>query len=1046
MRLHSLEITAFGPFAGTERVDFDELGADGLFLLHGQTGAGKTTVLDAVAFALYGTVPGARQDGRRLRSDHAATGERPEVVLEATIGGRDLRIRRSPEYIRPSKRGGGETKEQARVTLEWLDGSGENLSRIPDVGAEVVRLLGMSAEQFFQVVLLPQGEFARFLKAETKTRAALLEKLFDTGRFGTVEGWFVERRRAGAAAVDRGRQLIAVATAGLTTAAGDIVSRLDEGRADGSAAPHGETSGEDVPAARNTAEQDGADGADDDESTDPPLDPVEDPVAWAEAVVACAEAESAQTAAELESLRISAAEVRSRADRVQEHARAHHRRATALTARAAHEADQPARDAAAAELEAAGRAERVDWADGARAEAAAERDAVAARIGVACDEFEAMGPDSASMLDEARATEGGTLDTVVLANTLNDWDAELVRLDAAARDEEALLGLIDEQSELEAKITGLDDDAARITAQMDELPAAIARAQGEHDEAVAAAQSLDGLRIVLESARATEQATLALPGAHKFREEAAAALTAAETDHNSARTHALDLRERRLNGMAAELAGELRDGFPCTVCGSTEHPAPATGTDDSVTKDDEEAAAAVVETAARHVDTCRRALHDADTDVALHEERAGGVSGPDAAEGREAAAAALAKAEHTASGRDDAAIALETLRARQVSGEEDAQRIDADRGALAKESAGAQARITDLRSRLDAAVGRDVSVRERTTQLRDRRERLDVVVGLLGRLETAERALRKNEQAVADAASEAGFEGAVSALAAVRTRSRRIEIEADLAAANDEAVRVRAILAEPEIVAVADTELGDVDAALTEAAEAEKTLEAAVRRQDQASARSAGVAQEAGKVKKAVAAFGPVAAKHAWLSDLTEVMIGDGENSRRMSLRSYVLAARLEEVAVVASQRLRAMSGGRYDFVHTEATVKRERRGGLGLDILDANTGTVRPTSTLSGGETFMASLSLALGLADVVSEEAGGIQLETLFIDEGFGSLDAESLDTVMAVLDELRDGGRAVGVVSHVAEMKHRIPSRLYVAKSESGSTLRMTSAGAA
>ncbi|MDN5758590.1 MAG: SMC family ATPase, partial [Tomitella sp.] len=379
-------------------------------------------------------------------------------------------------------------------------------------------------------------------------------------------------------------------------------------------------------------------------------------------------------------------------------------------------------------------------------------------------------------------------------------------------------------------------------------------------------------------------------------------------------------------------------------------------------------------------------------------------------------------------------------------GDEDVQRINADRGALAKEFAGAQARIADLRSRLDAAVGRDVSVRERTTQLRDRRERLDVVVGLLGRLETAERALRKNEQAVADAASEAGFDGAVSALAAVRTRSRRIEIEADLAAANDEAVRVRAILAEPEIVAVADTELGDVDAALTEAAEAEKTLEAAVRRQDQASARSAGVAQEARKVKKAVAAFGPVAAKHAWLSDLTEVMIGDGENSRRMSLRSYVLAARLEEVAVVASQRLRAMSGGRYDFVHTEATVKRERRGGLGLDILDANTGAVRPTSTLSGGETFMASLSLALGLADVVSEEAGGIQLETLFIDEGFGSLDAESLDTVMAVLDELRDGGRAVGVVSHVAEMKHRIPSRLYVAKSESGSTLRMTSAGAA
>src|SRR5699024_10574525 len=144
---------------------------------------------------------------------------------------------------------------------------------------------------------------------------------------------------------------------------------------------------------------------------------------------------------------------------------------------------------------------------------------------------------------------------------------------------------------------------------------------------------------------------------------------------------------------------------------------------------------------------------------------------------------------------------------------------------------------------------------------------------------------------------------------------------------------------------------------------------------------------------KAVAALAPLQEHHDWLASLADVMIGDGENSRRMSLRSYVLAARLEEVAVVASQRLRVMSGGRYEFVHTEATVKRERRGGLGLDILDANTGAVRPTSTLSGGETFMASLALALGLADVVSEESGGIHLETLFIDEGFGTLDSETL-----------------------------------------------------
>ncbi|MTL11688.1 AAA family ATPase, partial [Nocardia seriolae] len=154
MRLHRLELTAFGPFAETAVVDFDELGADGLFLLHGQTGAGKTTVLDAIAFALYGKVPGAREEGKRLHSDHADEQTPPRVLLEATVGGRRLRLIRSPEFQRPSKRAkSGWVKENAAATLEWLDGRGQNLSRIPDIGDEVLRLLGMSADQFFQVVL-----------------------------------------------------------------------------------------------------------------------------------------------------------------------------------------------------------------------------------------------------------------------------------------------------------------------------------------------------------------------------------------------------------------------------------------------------------------------------------------------------------------------------------------------------------------------------------------------------------------------------------------------------------------------------------------------------------------------------------------------------------------------------------------------------------------------------------------------------------------------------------------------------------------------------
>ncbi len=196
MRLHRLELCAFGPFAERTVVDLDELGADGLFLLHGATGAGKTTLLDAVAYALYGRVPGARGEVKRLRSDLALPMTPTEVTLEFSVAGRRIEITRRPEYVRPKRRGSGTTTVHPAVSLRYVDDpSAEGLSRAEEVGRVVVDLLGMSAEQFFQVVLLPQGEFARFLRAENSEREALLERLFDTGRFRAVEDYLADARR-----------------------------------------------------------------------------------------------------------------------------------------------------------------------------------------------------------------------------------------------------------------------------------------------------------------------------------------------------------------------------------------------------------------------------------------------------------------------------------------------------------------------------------------------------------------------------------------------------------------------------------------------------------------------------------------------------------------------------------------------------------------------------------------------------------------------------------------------------------------------------------
>ena len=190
MRIHRLLISGFGPFAGTEEIDFDRLSAHGLFLLNGPTGAGKTSVLDAICFALYGSVPGARQDGKRLRSDHAEPAQEPAVTCEFSAQGRRFEVTRSPAWDKPSARGkNGFTTQQAKTLLrERVGGTWtEKSARNDEAGAEILALLGMDREQFTRVVMLPQGDFAAFLRSKATDRLELLQKLFGTQRFESVE-------------------------------------------------------------------------------------------------------------------------------------------------------------------------------------------------------------------------------------------------------------------------------------------------------------------------------------------------------------------------------------------------------------------------------------------------------------------------------------------------------------------------------------------------------------------------------------------------------------------------------------------------------------------------------------------------------------------------------------------------------------------------------------------------------------------------------------------------------------------------------------------
>lgn len=981
MRLHRLELTAFGPYPGTEAVDFDALGADGLFLLYGHTGAGKTTLLDAISFALFGAVPGARGEAKRLRSDLAAADTTTVVSLELTVDSHRLRIVRSPEYERPKKRGGGSTKQPAKASLTWVNDppSGqapESVTRIDEVARTVQRMLGMTAEQFFQVVLLPQGEFASFLRAETAERERLLDKLFGTHRFEAVQDWFTERRRQRRSELELARASLREWTARFAQAAG--------------------------------------------------LEPPEENVlSWAletreraveEAELAAKHAESAGEASRLaETVLADRRALRERVRRV-----------------AAAKAKLELLDARSCDL----LARKGEIAEARRAEP----------VLIAHRELRR----SEELLAQAREAEAAAV--AALGDQDSGGSAAELRARAGEQREQAgeLSGAIEEArrqrhdelrlTELRATVQASTDEASRVAEELAVLPAQLTVAREALDAASAAAAKLDGARATVEELAAALADAERLPSLQQAAEAAAERLTAAVDAHQDAREVLQRLRERRLSGMAAELAGELADGESCPVCGSAEHPAPAQAAEGAVSEADERAAAEAEAAAQEARTAAERARHDARAEVRALQARLDGRGAEELQEGLRGARAALGELETAAAERPGLQARVAATEARSEELTEARAAADRASAAARAEHDGLAAAVAERARRLAVARGEFESVELRRSGLLEAAAACDALAEARAAMAGCQHRVAERSATVADAVRLAVFETLDAALAAAREQELLERLEAEVADAEVAERAARAVLAEPELAGVEPETSVDVAGALADATAARAAADAALVAQRAAAARSeqlAGLGQHLSELSTELA---PLEAEFAELDALTDVLNGRGQNTRRMSLRSYVLAARLEEVAVAATSRLRVMSQGRYAFVHSDAAGARGTRGGLGLDVLDDYSGTVRSAKTLSGGESFLASLALALGLADVVTAETGGIQLDTLFIDEGFGTLDAETLDVVMDTLDSLRAGGRVVGLVSHVEEMRQRIPTRLLVRKARTGSTLEL------
>jgi DNA repair protein SbcC/Rad50 len=1055
VRLHRLEIQAFGPFADRQVLDLDAVADSGLFLLHGPTGAGKTSVLDAACFALFGRVPGTRGNLTRLRSDHADPQLAPEVVCEFSVGTRRLEITRSPAWERPKRRGGGTTTAQAHVELrELVDGRWHALSaRIDEVGDFVSQLLGMGVDQFTKLVLLPQGEFTAFLRADAESRRVMLERLFGTDRYTQVPAWLREQRVALLAEVEaarsRGNQLVARAEQVAVTvlppteaaSAQTEVSQTEVSQTEVSQTEVSQTEVSQTEVSRTEVSR----------------------------------TEVSRVSDLLHRCELALEEAALRRDRARTAlaaADAGNRHSSAAATRARRWLDDTAR---LGELESVGPA-RLQWqqrlAGGDRAGALAP---LAPMLRVA----EAQEQSARVRLAAARTAWVCAAETI--GESSHESGHESGQADATDQSHE---DLEDTQRRLSAWVTLVtnalseSDGLAAVTARMTELQAA--RAAAVTRRALLQAQLTEAEQT---SARQLEAATAedarvagagAIRQAHDRAVQVATAVaerdnlraglaavqtgcTCTESVRNLAWQRWLQLRERRLAGIAAELAADLAAGRSCRVCGSTEHPDPALADGPAVTDLLEQQAHDEHQQAQAEYDRAVAVLADRQRRLAAAEAVAGDVSAEQAERTRRESAAQLrrtAEAEQRAAACRGTAVQAQAGAATAAAALAD---LDRDEQRVHTELSVMQDRLVRARERESGLLGPD-------RDLATRRRHLSTAVAAVADLRAAlehDRGARATADgaraSTTSAALAAGFATLTEAISALLADDERHALAQAVQGHDRDLTLVRARLAE----LAADARAGDEPP--PDAARAARALDAttlAARRHDLEQAtldddRAGGelaLADSAvtqlrrllSQLRRHVAVQLPLQQRYHELDELTRCLDGTGGgNTRKISLSAYVLATRLDQVAQAASLRLAQMSDGRYGLEHCEEPQRGRVRSGLSLVVRDAWTGLTRETASLSGGEAFYTSLALALGLADVVTAEAGGTAIDTLFVDEGFGSLDDDTLDEVLDVLDGLRSGGRTVGLVSHVADLRRRIPTQVEVRRTPTGSTVHLVTA---
>ena len=1020
MKIRWLRITGIGPFAGTHTVDFSAFEDSGLFLLDGPTGAGKSTLIDAITFALYGDVARTKDASKdRLRSNHISDSDPSEADLVFEVATGIYRVTRTPAYTPAGKKSQRNSKSTLTRVVEDPDAPDgwrtvEPIASGPrDVGYEIPRIVGLDKDQFLQTIVLPQGKFSQFLNATSDAREQILRDIFDTQIYvdftkalvdaaASSKRGIEERRVAAVSAFERVRAL----DDALSEDAHTDASGAQERAAEAEEADQLDAGAEDASAVRRWA-QDACDRAR--EAHAQTLRVAEVATATAREASralsegrALAEAQAEHTRVSAKLAELTAAEEAVASDR--------QRASQARRALAVAPFDAAVTEASA-RLESAG--DQV-----AALSPALGDEASVAPESLTPEAVSALGERAQAQRDEASRTRGSLEEALAVERSLPDLRAQIESL--RSRREQAL-----------ARIASIEAEREALPGRIEQATEALRLMRADADTLPEAASALRAINERLDASMQADLLRSALLGASDELREATVAAKLA----NAA---AADGHDLWIAQSASALARELEEDTPCPVCGSTEHPSPAPAAHGEITREQvaeldqarDRAENALRDAQARHQDLVRR--------IAQLNEVAGAPT-PTLETERDRAADLVAKLE---------ALSPQITEIEAVLAQE-RTRLDGLTDALAgaRESAASLASTLEEReSALAAAVARVEAERADFASLDARAAHLDqhahraaALAGACAEWENARAALIKAQNSLAEALEEQVLES--DSWRSLLLPLPEVEVlEARATAHDKELFAVREALASERLTHAAAAPAPDLEALTETARKAEEDAAGAARASGILEQHCAQLEAARTSLEGALDALARAREQAGPIRRLADIAMASGpENLASTPLSAWVLIARLDEVLAAANPRLAAISSGRYELASVPDDGTASRKSGLGLAIIDHDTDAMRSPRTLSGGETFYTSLALALGLADVVSAEAGGVELRTMFIDEGFGSLDSHTLSLVMAQLQALRSAGRTVGVISHVEEMATQIADQIQVRPlPEGGSTL--------